>query len=257
MIMNEVLEVAVFTVSESKRLIAMATASLPLVKQAMELGTIAVAKGTTNAYVVEELLGGKIDKLAYVLGKTLPQRLEPLLVFPGVAMDLVLKKGVPAEVSVVEAVHFMCESDVFIKGGNVLDYSKGLVGILTGAPGGGTIGRTIQTINHNKVNLVLPVGLEKCISSDIHYVKTELDKGAIWQNAPLRLIIVKGIIITEIEALQILTGVNAIQISAGGIGGAEGSVRLLLKGSEDKLQLARELIRVIHREPPFLESVVR
>jgi hypothetical protein len=255
--MNDATEVVVLTVSESKRLIAMATVSLPLVRRALEWGMVAVAKGTTNAYVVEELLGTRIDRSTYVLGKTLPQKLEPLLALPEVAKDFVLNKGTQVDVSVVDAVKLMSEGDVFIKGGNVLDYSSGLVGILMGAPGGGTIGRTIQTIKRNKVGLVLPVGLEKSVSTDIRLVQRELQKGASWHNAPLRLMIVTGTIITEIEALQIMTGINAMQISAGGIGGAEGSVRLLLNGSEDRLQSARELIHVIQGEPPFLESAAR
>ena len=50
------------TVSESKRLIAKGIAQHPAVKAALENGIVAVAKGTTNAYVAEELLGEYPDR---------------------------------------------------------------------------------------------------------------------------------------------------------------------------------------------------
>ena len=57
----------ILTVSESKRLIAKAVAALPEVQNAMKEGTVVVATGTTNAFVLEELWGRKIDKRGYAL----------------------------------------------------------------------------------------------------------------------------------------------------------------------------------------------
>ena len=51
---------AVLTVSESKRLIAKGVAASEVLQTALENGTVAVAKGTTNSYIVEELLGEEI-----------------------------------------------------------------------------------------------------------------------------------------------------------------------------------------------------
>ncbi|MHC4704557.1 MAG: hypothetical protein ACYTFQ_28760, partial [Planctomycetota bacterium] len=64
----------VLTVSESKRLIAKAVAQMPVVKEALRDGMIIIAKGTTNTYVAEELLGRKIARGAYVLGRTYPAK---------------------------------------------------------------------------------------------------------------------------------------------------------------------------------------
>ena len=61
------------TVAESKRLIAKGVAALPEVQHAMEERTVVVATGTTNAYVLEELWGKKIDKRAYRSGITTPK----------------------------------------------------------------------------------------------------------------------------------------------------------------------------------------
>ncbi len=63
----------VLTVAESKRLIAKGVAALPEVQQAMTERTVVVTKTTTNAYVLEELWGKKIDKRAYRIGVTTPK----------------------------------------------------------------------------------------------------------------------------------------------------------------------------------------
>jgi len=118
---------------------------------------------------------------------------------------------------------------------------------------GGTIGATIDTINRHKINLVLPVGLEKSVVTDVFSIQEELEKNeATWRGAPLRLVPLSGTIVTEIEALEILTGAKAVLVSAGGVGGAEGSIRLLLKGNPEKVRKAAALIADIQGEPPFL-----
>ena len=245
-------KVIVLTVAESKRLIAKGVANLDIVKKALTHGMIAIAKGTTNGYVVEELLNERIDKTAYVLGKTLPEKMEGLYSFPATAKDVVLKDGESVDISAIEAVRSMGKGDVFIKGGNALNYKEGLVGVLTGALKGGTIGATLETINRNRINLVLPIGLEKSVVTDVYSTQKELEDGVIWQDAPLRLVPLSGTIVTEIEALEILTGVKAIPIAAGGIGGAEGSIRLLLKGESEQVSKAEKLVADIQGEPPFI-----
>jgi hypothetical protein len=49
------------TPSESKRVIAKGVAALPEVKRATQRGLIVVGRGTTNAYVAEELTGEKTE----------------------------------------------------------------------------------------------------------------------------------------------------------------------------------------------------
>ena len=60
------LEAAMVTLNpaESKRLIAKAIAVLPEVKWALKNGTLVISWGTTNAFVVEEVLGKKITSRA-------------------------------------------------------------------------------------------------------------------------------------------------------------------------------------------------
>src|SRR5512141_3251492 len=54
--------------AESKRLIAKAVASLPIVRRAKEHGRLIVSMGTTNAFVAEELLGESVEKYNFAAG---------------------------------------------------------------------------------------------------------------------------------------------------------------------------------------------
>ena len=67
---------AVFTVAESKRLIAKAVVRMPLVEEALKDGIVIVCKGTTNTYVAEELLKRDIAPGALVYGHVLPAEIE-------------------------------------------------------------------------------------------------------------------------------------------------------------------------------------
>lgn len=241
----------ILTVQESKRLIGKGVAQHPLVRKALKEGMVAVSKGSTNAYVVEEILGKRIDKLSYLTGFTLPRKKRFSL--PPPSPDLVLKKGkIREKFTVVEAVKEMGPGDVFIKGGNALDYERGLVGILIGHPTGGTIGSVLGTVVARGVHLFLPVGLEKLVTGNILETSQRLREAKAKKNPLPSLMPVKGIILTEIEALNILSGVKAYHISSGGIGGAEGSVRLLLEGEKEKLKNALSLLQSLQGEPPFM-----
>jgi len=65
---------------------------------------------------------------------------------------------------------------------------------------------------------------------------------------------VAGEILTEIEALEILTGARVVPISAGGVGGAEGCVWLSASGPREKIVEVRRLRDEIVGEPPFISA---
>lgn len=50
---------------------------------------------------------------------------------------------------------------------------------------------------------------------------------------------------TELTALEILTGTTAIPISAGGLGGAEGGITMVIKGNDEQGMKAIEYIEGI------------
>jgi hypothetical protein len=241
----------ILTVSESKRLIAKAVKELPQVKAAMEKGIVSIPTGTTNAYILQELLGEKFDLRRYRSGITVPKTPEKKSEKQEEPMkDVVFVNGLPdPDLDRYNSVEKMGPGDIYIKGGNALDYLNYTVGVLIGGPQGGTVGRVLGHLIGKKIELVIPIGLEKLVYSDInelHLLAGESDsKGpSLW---PLT-----GTIITEIEALDILTGVDSVLYSSGGIAGAEGAVRLLLMGEDKEVENAIELIESIKGEPRYL-----
>jgi len=241
------------TVSESKRLIARSIPHLPCVQRAREKGIIAVCKGTTNAYVLEELLGHPVEKTGYVLGATIPAKGAPrAMLLPASIPEVVFKDGQVAEgVTVQEAIKEMGPADVAIKGANALDRAKGVAGVLIGHPEGGTMGTLMGRVHGKKIGLVIPVGLEKQVASDLPTAEATLLASAAGVPTGPSLWVMHGQIVSEIEALKLLTGVEAMQIAAGGIGGAEGAVWLMVEGTDEQVSKALELVEDVQGEPPF------
>lgn len=241
----------VLTVAESKRLIAKGIAKMNLVKNAMEKGLVVVSSGSTNGYIVEELLGEKIDKTGYMTGKTLPAKLNPqdLNIGENIA-DIVFTDGkLNSKLDRVSAAENFKAGDVFIKGANALNYQNKVAGILIGHPAGGTIAAALGHIIGKRANLIIPIGLEKCISSDIYEIESILNQADV-KKAP-KMLAVRGHIFTEIEALETLFNVQVKQIAAGGLAGAEGGVWLLVEASEEKLSKVDSFLDEIQGEPPF------
>ncbi len=239
------------TVAESKRLIAKGVAALPEVILAMEERTVVVATGTTNAYVLEELWGKKIDKRAYRSGITTPKEPEkdPKEQPEKIADKVFIKGKVADEYDRITIGPHLNKGDIYIKGANVLNYDDYVAGILIGGKDGATIGNTIGHIIGKQVNLVIPIGLEKLTYENInelHMLASEEDF-----EGP-RMWPIVGTIITEIEALGLLTGVDAYLYSAGGIAGAEGGVRILIEGTEEEIKETLELVESIKGEPRYL-----
>ena len=248
---------AVLTVSESKRLIAKGIANHPEVVQALTEGIVVICKGTTNAYVVEEILGKKIQRTDYVTGCVVPTTREAQNPVTSKLPDVILEHGQILEgTNSKEIVPKLKPGDVFIKGANAVSYERGQAALLIGHPTGGTIGAAVGVLVARRVKLLIPVGLEKNIPGDLNDVAScmasvdETDESdprpipALWPIA--------GEVFTEIEALELLTGCDATQTAAGGIAGAEGAVRLLIEGDSDQIKKARILISNVHGERPFV-----
>jgi hypothetical protein len=141
---------------------------------------------------------------------------------------------------------------VFIKGVNAINYEKGQAGILIGHPTGGTIGAAIGTVVARRATLLIPVGLEKHIPGDLHELYAALTRVADGGSGPM-LWPVDGRLFTEIEALKLqMSGGSAALIGAGGIAGAEGSVRIAVWGTPEHISRARGIIKDIQGEPPFI-----
>jgi hypothetical protein len=97
------------------------------------------------------------------------------------------------------------------------------------------------------------VGLEKSIPGDFEEIAEYVAEARRAGEAGPAFWPVRGEIFTELEALRVLAGVEAVVIGAGGIGGAEGSVRLLASGTAEQIERLTSLLATIHGEPAFVE----
>jgi len=239
------------TSAESKRLIAKGVAALPEVKQALKQGIVAIGRGTTNAFIVEELTGNKIEpKSHYAAGiivdgelSAVPQgtRLKPIA----------LRNGTSISVSPDEIIQEFRERDVFIKGANAID-PEGNAGVLAASDVGGTIGAILAIILARGSYLIVPVGLEKLIPSVAEAAQvTGIFRFKYSTGLPTGLIpIPNALVVTEVQAFQVLTGVRAVPVATGGIAGSEGTVVLSLEGETAQIEQALSLVKAVKGEPP-------
>ncbi|MFW6189086.1 MAG: hypothetical protein ACOC7T_01525 [Planctomycetota bacterium] len=244
----------VLTVAESKRLIARQLKRDPRVIRALNQGIVAIAKGTTNSYVAEELAGEGINRHHYCTGTTRPAEGGLEADIANRLPDVVLRGGDRVEgVSATEIVEEMGPGDIFIKGANAVNYDKKQAGILIGHPTGGTIGAAIGTVIARRATLLIPVGLEKSVPGDLHEAYRRMS--AVAESSGPTLWPVDGYIFTEIEALKLaMSGGEAALIGAGGIAGAEGSVRISVWGSPEHVSRAEGTVTDIQGEPPFVQT---
>jgi hypothetical protein len=157
----------------------------------------------------------------------------------------VLKQGERLQTSVIDAAEQMGPGDVFIKGANALNYERGQAAVLIGHATGGTVGATLGRIVARRIQLVSPVGLEKSVPVDLAATAQRVNLADDEKNYVPCFWPLIGHIFTEIEALEVLCGVQTTLIAAGGVAGAEGSVRLLLEGMDEDVEAATELVKSI------------
>ena len=240
------------TVAQSKRLIARAVAKMDVVRKALKEGYVVVAAGTTNTYVLEEILGEKVEHFSFTSGITTPVGKKPDLAdIKNRRMYLVIEKGEPKpDVTSEDALKNFGSGDVFIKGANALNYAGGIAGMLIGHPMGGTIGAALGPVTGRKAHLIIPVGLEKEIPHSIidlaQQVPYEEHRGKVCGIFPFT-----GTIVTEIEAFNILYDVEAFPVAAGGISGAEGGVRFHISGNEASLKNVEKGVSELREEHAF------
>lgn len=248
------------TVAAGKRLIGKGMAIHPAIKAAVKKGTIVIVAGTTNGYVAEEILSsigqtGNFSRNRYFRGVTLPPnykrtdqgRLPDESEFKG---DVVIKDGVLLKNTTIEEVaDSLKEGDIIVKGGNALDVVHKRAAVLIGNPTGGTIFLSLKAAIGRRVRLIMPIGLEKRISGDLDDLARKVNSPG---SKGLRLMPVPGEAFTEIEALSLLTGVDAEMIAAGGVSGAEGGVWLGVSGPAESEQKAEELLKSLAGEPSLV-----
>jgi hypothetical protein len=246
------------TPAESKKLIARAFLSLPEFQKARQDGMIALHP-CSSTYFIFEALAGRKPEGTWTRGVIIPRGLCISQAAPGhsaaqkpgphdprqIRHTWLFRNGRLQEaLPIGEILDQMTQSDIYIKGANAVD-PAGNVAVLFGNPagGGGTIGRVIAAQRRTGFHLLLPIGLEKLIPVSIAVAA----KAAAFQKydramgIPCGLIPVPGRKIDEVDALAILSGAEATPVAAGGLGGAEGSVVLVINGTEEQVRTAFEI----------------
>jgi len=243
--------IVVVVPSESKRLIAKGVLALPEVKRALKEGLFVVSRGTTTAYIAEEILGLKLPKANCTAGIITERRLAVTIPEEGLG-PWVFRRGVKIEESAEEALKQFTATDVSVKGANAID-PQGNVGVLAANDFGGTIGSIWPVLAARGSHLIVPAGLEKMIASVVDAswaCGNKLFKYVMGTRVAL-MPVVSAKVVTEIQALEILTGVHAIHVSSGGVGGSEGAVVIALEGSDETVKRAFDLVKSVKGEPPI------
>jgi hypothetical protein len=247
----------VLTPAESKKLIAKAIVKLDVVRQAAMDGMIVIHPSSSTYFIFEELTGIKPKTNYWVCGVVTPRGMcvemamtqgdrSPRTVKfdPGKLRGLwAIKKGkILTENTTAELMEQMTAKDVYIKGINALDF-QGNVGILVGERGG--LGVVLSAWKKKKFALIFPAGLEKLIPIPVRQAALEAkqSKYEYGMGLPAGLFAYPaGKSITEIDAVKILSGAVAVPIASGGLGGAEGAITLIIKGSKKQVNDAVKFI---------------
>jgi hypothetical protein len=253
------------TPTESKKLIAKAIASMKIVQNAFKKGIIALHPSSSTIFIVEELIGRFPDTAVWVCGVIVPKgaclsaealgshhldKTPNFLRSPAtIPHTWVIEKGkLRSGIPLGEILDRMGHDDVYIKGVNAID-SNNTVGILIGnRVEGGTFGLVMSAAKRKGFQLVFPAGLEKLIPIPMEKAAEEAAQRNLLtysMGMPCALLIGHGMVVTELTALEMLTGTTAIPISAGGLGGAEGGITMVIKGNDEQGNKAIEYIEGI------------
>lgn len=239
------------TVAMGKRLIAKGLMAEPQVQKAMMENRLLIVAGTTNAYIAEEALKAigdetKIDTRVFHRGITVAPGAK---VEPGqTEFDLLIDHGKACfDRTVFEIAPELGKDDMIMKGANALYMPSHEAAVLVGHPQAGTMIPIVTAAVGRRVQLVVPVGVEKRVEKPIAELVSIT-------NAPdcngCRLFPIPGETYTELDALMVLTGADCVDIvSAGGAVGAEGGVYYAVQGDEDSIDRTKELVRELSTEP--------
>lgn len=240
----------VLTPSESKKLIGKAIAKKKEVETAMNNAYVILCEGTTNIFVAKELFGIDIDCANFTSGMNISRVLCNSDRTIRGNFPLVAYKGKLVDTPYEEAISDFYKDTVIIKGGNAID-SDGFVGIIISGYTGGSTGKIIGISVSQGIRVICPIGLEKTISSvpcaarctggKLFDYSMGCDYGLF--------VLAHADIVTEIQAINILSGATTIHVASGGIDGSEGAVVLSINGTEDEVGKAVTIIEGIKGEP--------
>jgi hypothetical protein len=242
---------AIFTLTpaESKRLIGMAVAAMPEVQKAKKEGYLIIGRGSTNAYIAEELLNQSLEKEKYVAGQVIRGTLCAL--HAGIRIQpITFYKDEILEVDPSTLIGKMGPGDVLLKGANAIDHT-GKVGVVMASPVGGTMGEFYMAMKAQGVMIIYPVGLEKLIPS-VDLAAKFGGRLNLQRSIGARVgfaCVADGKVITEIQCIYNMFGIRGVHFASGGYGGAEGAITVVVDGEEKDVNRCLDFIESIKGEP--------
>ncbi len=244
----------VVTPAMGKRLIGKGMAAHPAIAEVLETGTLVVIAGSTNGYVAEEILAATgqaegFTRIGYRRGEVFPPNFDASTAEKGqLAGDVVLVKGVRQDgKTIFDVAEDLKRGDVILKGANAVNLPAREAGVLIGHPVAGTAGPTIAAAAGRHVRLIVPVGVEKRVDEPIMALVRRLNLPGVQGPGMLPL---PGEVFTELDAISLLTGAEAVLVAGGGIYGAEGASWVAVDGTEEQVAAGAELIGSVANEPP-------
>lgn len=247
--------------TESKKLISLALLELDVVKKALKDGILAIHPSSSTYFMMEQILGQKPEGV-WLVGMITHKgtciegishqafeedgydSLSDPKNFP---FTWIFDKGrFETGTRLADLLNRMGPDDVYVKGVNAFD-AHGQVAVLLASLAGGTIGRAVKAQKRNGFQILYPAGQEKFIAGSLKEVvrETGRPRTADALGIPCGILPINQPPFTEKEAYQVLAGVEVIPIASGGVGGAEGSIMLVLKGDPERVDLAMELTRKV------------
>jgi len=251
--------------TESKKLIAKAMVSMDEVKTALNEGIIVMHPSSSTLFLAEEILGKIPDTEVWMCGAITPRAAcgdDAVKVWmtthpeargtggpESFPFSWVIEKGKLSQGERLSSLlGRMGPQDIYVKGVNALD-AWGKVGVLIGNEvEGGTIGKVLTTQRQKGFSIIYPVGLEKLIPVSIQEAaaaaKDRLNL-AYAMGSRCSLLLCEGKVITELKAIELLSGATAVPIAAGGVDGAEGAITLVVSGEDNQVKKAIACIEAV------------
>lgn len=246
----------VFNTWESRAFLAKALIKHPLVKEALESKIVAIGRGITNAFILQEMLNYtnnldfQVDINNYVAGVidgslwvSHPDTRTPEVVF---------YQGKPKFEPIDQAI---VNASLVIKGGNALG-PDWIAGVLCAHPEGGTIGSVYAIAISRGIKIIVPISIEKMIPFPISEVVQDLG-GQIGvdyvRGLPVSLFpITGGEVFSEIEAVHLLAdGIQIFPIGAGGVFDGAGATVFEIQGPDIEVQKILEIYKAIQNTEPL------
>lgn len=228
----------VLTVTGGKYMIAKAVSELPEVKNALEHGKLVLKGGTTVSCLSEMLFDcplricGRITGRGAVSSSSGSDNAHTLAAYKGKLENI--------DSFADKYMSDMGPGDVIVTGANIID-SQGNAAMLAGNNGGGLCGRGIISAVSEGAELIIAAGLEKLIPGRVEDSIINARRKGVDSSYGMAcgLIPLMGKVITELEAIELLTGIRPVIIGRGGLFEGTGSTLFQAEGSKeqtDKLQ---------------------